>query len=77
MEGQMNGINVTVTALRAFLGLRMSRLRAAAAERDRGASAVELAIITAVILGIAVALLLVIGDFVRGESKNINGGGAG
>jgi hypothetical protein len=77
MEGQMNGINVTVTALRAFLSLRMSRLRAAAADQDRGASAVELAIITAVILGIAVALLLVIGNFVRGESTSINGNGGG
>ena len=73
----MNGINVTVTALRAFLSLRMSRLRAAAADQDRGASAVELAIITAVILGIAVALLLVIGNFVRGESTSINGNGGG
>ena len=73
----MNGINVTVPALRAFLSLRMSRLRAAAADRDRGASAVELAIITAVILGIAVTLLIVIGNFVKGESTNINGGGTG
>ncbi|HEX3489063.1 MAG TPA: hypothetical protein VHU92_06955 [Streptosporangiaceae bacterium] len=71
----MNGINFTMTALRAFLGVRMSRLRTAAANRDRGASAVELAIITAVILGIAVALLLVIGNFVKGESSKINSGG--
>lgn len=73
----MNGINMTMTALRASLGVRMTRLRAATSERDRGASAVELAIITAVILGIAVALLLVIGNFVKGESSNINGNGAG
>jgi hypothetical protein len=71
----MNGINVTVTALRAFLGVRMTRFRTAAANRDRGASAVELAIITAVILGIAVALLLVIGNFVKGESSKINSNG--
>lgn len=73
----MNGINMTMTALRAFLGVRMTRLRTAAADRDRGASAVELAIITAVILGIAVTLLFVIGNFVRGESKNITNGGTG
>jgi hypothetical protein len=36
---------------------------------------VELAIITAVILGIAVALLLVIGNFVKGESSKINSNG--
>lgn len=71
----MDGINVTMTALRAFLGVRMARLGTAAADRDRGASAVELAIITAVILGIAVALLLVIGNFVKGESSQINNGG--
>jgi hypothetical protein len=73
----MNGINLTMTALRAFLGVRMTRLRTAAADRDRGASAVELAIITAVILGIAVTLLIVIGNFVKGESKNITNGGTG
>jgi Flp pilus assembly protein TadG len=71
----MDGMNVTMTALRAFLGLRVARLRTAAAGRDRGASAVELAIITAVILGIAVALLLVIGNFVKGESSKINSNG--
>ncbi|HYZ54546.1 MAG TPA: hypothetical protein VE733_13745 [Streptosporangiaceae bacterium] len=40
---------------------------------DRGASAVELAIITAVILGIAVALLAVIKTFVSSESSRIHG----
>ena len=38
-----------------------------------GASAVELAIITAVILGIAVALLAVIRIFVTSESSQIHG----
>ena len=45
------------TYLRAALGARAARLRTALADGDRGASAVELAVITAVILVIAVALL--------------------
>jgi Flp pilus assembly protein TadG len=59
------------TYLRAVLGSRAARLRAALAERDRGASAVELAIITAVILVIAVALLGVIRAFVTNQSNQI------
>ncbi len=58
---------------RTFLRLHLERLRSAAREQDRGASAVELAVITAVILGIAIALLLVIGNFVTGESNKIHG----
>lgn len=69
----MNSIGVTLTALRAVLGSRVSRLRGAMKDGDRGASAVELAIITAVILGIAVALLAVISNFVGGESNKIHG----
>ena len=46
---------------------------AARARGDLGASAVELAIITAVILGIAVALLAVIKTFVSSESSQIHG----
>jgi Flp pilus assembly pilin Flp len=55
--------------------LRTHRARFAnARERgDAGASAVELAIITAVILGIAVALLAVIKIFVNTESGQIHG----
>lgn len=59
------------TYLRAVLGSRAARLRAALADRDRGASAVELAIITAVILVIAVALLGVIRAFVTNQSNQI------
>ena len=46
--------------LRAMLSARKARFAAARERGDVGASAVELAIITAVILGIAVALLAVI-----------------
>ena len=65
------------TALRQYLAgvLTIHRARFAQAREggDAGASAVELAIITAVILGIAVALLLVIKTFVTSESSQIHG----
>ena len=69
----MSNLSTTVTFLRTVLGVRLVRLRAAARDRDTGASAVELAIITAVILGIAAALLLVIKNFVTTESAQIHG----
>ena len=65
------------TALRQYLAGMLSahRTRFAQARQrgDTGASAVELAIITAVILGIAVALLAVIRIFVTTESDQIHG----
>ncbi len=69
----MGNVNLSMTALRAFLGARMARFRDAAQRSDRGASAVELAIITAVILGIAIGLLVVIQTFVTNESNQIHG----
>jgi hypothetical protein len=71
--GTMNYLTTTMTFLRTILGVRLARLRAAARDQDAGASAVELAIITAVILGIAAALLLVIKNFVTTESAQIHG----
>ena len=59
--------------LRAMLAVRRARFASARARGDVGASAVELAIITAVILGIAVALLAVIRIFVTSESGQIHG----
>jgi len=58
---------------RALLGVHLAALRTAWRAGDRGASAVELAIITAMILGIALALLLVIKKFVHKESTQIHG----
>jgi hypothetical protein len=58
---------------RAMLGVHMAALRTAWRHGDRGASAVELAIITAMILGIALALLVVIKKFVLKESNQIHG----
>ncbi len=69
----MSYLTTTMTFLRTILGVRLARLRAAARDQDAGASAVELAIITAVILGIAAALLLVIKNFVTTESAQIHG----
>ncbi len=69
----MSYLTTTMTFLRTVLLLRLARLRVASGEKDAGASAVELAIITAVILGIAAALLLVIKNFVTTESAQIHG----
>ncbi len=69
----MSYLTTTMTFLRSVLSVRLAQLRAAARDKDAGASAVELAIITAVILGIAAALLLVIKNFVTTESAQIHG----
>jgi hypothetical protein len=58
---------------RALFGVHLLALRKAWHNGERGASAVELAIITAMILGIALALLLVIKKFVHKESNQIHG----
>jgi hypothetical protein len=73
----MNALLNAYGFLQAVLSGRVQRLRTARAAGDLGASAVELAVITAVILGIAVALLAVIRAFVTNESGQINGGGGG
>ena len=70
----MGNLNGPLTYLRASLGTRMARLRVALRDKDHGASAVELAVITAVVLGIAIALLIVIQNFVTNESGKITGG---
>ena len=70
----MGNLNGPLTYLRASLGMSVARLRVALREKDRGASAVELAVITAVVLGIAIALLVVIQNFVKNESGKITGG---
>ena len=59
--------------VRALLGVHLAALRVAWREQDRGASAVELAVITAIILAVALALLLVIKNFVHTESNKIHG----
>ena len=71
----MNAIMTSYAYMRTILGTRVTRLREAQGTGDRGASAVELAIITAVILVIAGIILAAINIFVTNESGKINGGG--
>ena len=70
----MATINAAVTFMRAVLGVRVTRFQQARRDAERGASAVELAIITAVIIGIAGIVLTAITLFVNNESAKINGG---
>lgn len=70
----MGNLNASLSYLRTSLWTRVARLQVALRDQDRGASAVELAVITAVILGIAIALLVVIQNFVTGEQGKISGG---
>jgi Flp pilus assembly pilin Flp len=65
--------------VRAILGGHAARLRNAIRDNDRGASAIELAIITAVLVGLAVLVLTIIYNFAKGQattitSHNIPGG---
>jgi Flp pilus assembly protein TadG len=70
-------MNHYTTALReylaALLGTHRARFARARERGDAGASAVELAIITAVILAVAVGLLAVIKVFVQDQSSQIHG----
>jgi Flp pilus assembly protein TadG len=59
------------TYTRAALGLHLARLRVALRDRDRGASAVELAFITVGLLVIAGIIVLAIKTFVKNASNNI------
>jgi Flp pilus assembly pilin Flp len=54
--------------LRAFLGTRLAAVRE---DGDRGASAVELAVITAVLVALAVLILGIIVTFAKNQGNNI------
>jgi hypothetical protein len=58
--------------LRSFLGTRMSRMAGARQNKDLGASAIELAIITAVLVGLAATVLIVIYNIVNTQTAKIN-----
>jgi hypothetical protein len=58
-------------AVRAFLGDYLTRLRGAGRDQDRGASAIELAIITAVLVGLAVVILAVIYKYATTQANTI------
>jgi hypothetical protein len=55
-----------------LLGVRMAEFKAARKQRDRGASAIELAIITAIIVGLAAIVLIVITHIVQTRANQIN-----
>ena len=57
--------------LSTFLEAHAGRLRAALAAKDRGASAVELAVITAVLVGLAVAILVIVVNFANKQGTAI------
>ena len=67
----MNALLSSYGFLRAVLTAHLAGFREARAQGDRGASAVELAIITAVILVIAGVILTAIKVFVTNESNQI------
>jgi hypothetical protein len=57
---------------RALLGVRMAEFSAARKQQDRGASAIELAIITAIIVGLAAIVLIIITHIVQTRATQIN-----
>ncbi|HCU95898.1 MAG TPA: hypothetical protein DHU96_25545 [Actinobacteria bacterium] len=57
--------------LGAVIGTHSARLRSALREGDRGASAIELAIITAVLVALAAAILTIIVTFAKNQGKQI------
>ena len=63
--------------VRAVLGGRIARFQEARRCRDAGASAIELAIITAILVGLAVAVLVIVTNVVTQRSGQItkNNGG--
>jgi hypothetical protein len=62
--------------LRTLLELRVDNLRKHVSQRDAGASAIELAVITAIVGAIALALALIIRNVVKSNEapiKNLSG----
>ena len=57
--------------LQTFLRAHAARLRAALDDNDRGASAIELAVITAVLVGLAVAILVIVVNFANKQGTAI------
>ena len=57
--------------MRALMGTRVTRFRQARRQRDAGASAIELAIITAVLVGLAIAVLVIVTQVVTSRKNQI------
>jgi type IV secretory pathway component VirB8 len=71
MRAQVPG-QMELDYARTLLGVRLAEFRAARQQRDRGASAIELAIITAIIVGLAAIVLIVITHIVQTRANQIN-----
>ena len=61
-----------LTYMRTFFASRIARLGNAAKRRDIGASAIELAIITAILVGLAATVLVIIYNIVNSRASQIN-----
>jgi hypothetical protein len=57
--------------VRTLLGYRVGRFQAARQQKDAGASAIELAIITAVIVAAAVVVLIIVNTIIRNRATEI------
>jgi hypothetical protein len=66
-----------VQFVRAVLGRRIAMFQEARRHRDVGASAIELAIITAILVGLAVAVLIVVTNVVTTRKNQINSNNGG
>jgi hypothetical protein len=62
---------------RALVGTRLTAFRDARQRKDHGASAIELAIITAILVGLAVAVLVIITQVVDKRSTQIKSNNGG
>jgi hypothetical protein len=60
------------TYVRAFFTTRIAHLGGARKRRDIGASAIELAIITAILVGLAATVLVIIYNIVTSRASQIN-----
>lgn len=58
--------------VRALAGTRMARFSDARKRQDVGASAIELAIITAILVGLAATVLVIIYNIVNSRASQIN-----
>lgn len=57
--------------VRALLGYRVGKFQTARQQKDAGASAIELAIITAVIVAAAVFVLIIVNTIIRNRATEI------
>jgi Flp pilus assembly pilin Flp len=76
--GRLNPLgNQTVTYIRMLASAHLGRLAEAHRRRDAGASAIELAIITAILVLLAVGVVAVIHVVVTNNCNNINNNSGG